>query len=153
MHFQPINVCFGNDLDIEDLISHHAFWHKSCHLKYSGSRLTRTKKRKTDHNEESGRMPTKRQALNINNCMFCEMESEEGDPLHQVLTFDADANIRDMVTELQDTKLLAQIGTEDLIAKEAKYHLKCLVKVRNRYRSYQRKNEEQQQATINEKNG
>ena len=56
-----------------------------------------------------------------------------------------------MVAELQDTKLLAQIGTEDLIAKEAKYHLKCLVKLRNRYRSYQRKNQELQQATINEK--
>jgi len=26
------------------------------------------------------------------------------------------------VTELQDTKLLTQIGTEDLIAKEAKYY-------------------------------
>ena len=95
------NICFGNDLDVEDLISHHALWHKSCHLKYSGSRLTRTKKRKTDHIEESGRMPTKCQAFNIKNCMFCEMESEERDPL-QVLTFDADANIRDMVTELQE---------------------------------------------------
>ena len=54
-------------------------------------------------------MPAKRQAMNINNCMFCEMESEEGDPLHQVLTFDADVNIRDMVTELKDKKLLAQM--------------------------------------------
>ena len=44
-----------------------------------------------------------------------------------------------MATELQDTQLLAQIGMEDLIAKEAKYHLKCLVKLRNRYRSYKRK--------------
>jgi len=71
-------------------------------------------------------MPTKRQAMNTNNCMFCDMGSEEGD-LHQVLTFDADVNIRAMVTELQDTKLLTQIGTEDLIAKEAKYHLNVLL--------------------------
>jgi len=35
-----------------------------------------------------------------------------------------------MVTELQDTKLLTQIGIEDLIAKEVKYHLKCLVRLR-----------------------
>ena len=54
--------------------------------------------------------------------MFCEKGPEEGD-LHQILTFDADAGIREMVTELQDTQLLAQIGTADLIAKEAKYHL------------------------------
>ena len=25
----PTNICFGNDLDVEDLISHHTFWHKS----------------------------------------------------------------------------------------------------------------------------
>jgi len=67
------------------------------------------------------------------------------------LIFDADANIRAMVTGLQDTKLLTQIGTEDLIAKEAKYDLKCLVRLRNRYRSYQRKNQEKQRVIINEK--
>ena len=43
------------------------------------------------------------------------------------MTFDADASIREMVTELQDTQLLAQIGTEDLIAKETKYHLSVCV--------------------------
>jgi len=79
--------------------------------------------------------------------MFCDMEGN----LHQVLTFDADANIRAMVTELQDTKFLTQIGTEDLIAKEAKYHLNCLVRLRNRYRSYQRKNQEKEQVITNEK--
>ena len=82
--------------------------------------------------------------------MFYEKGPEEGD-LHQILTFDADASIREMVTELQDTQLLAQIGTADLIAKEAKYHLKCLVKLRNRCRSYKRKNQEQEQEIINEK--
>ena len=60
--------------------------------------------------------------MDIKNCMFCEKGSEEGD-LHQILTFDADVGIREMVTELQDTQLLAQIGTADLIVKEAKYHL------------------------------
>ena len=88
--------------------------------------------------------------MNIKNCMFCEKGSKEGD-LHQILTFDADASIQEMVTELQDIQLLAQIGTEDLIAKEAKYHLKCLVKLRNRYRSYKRKNQEKEQEIINEK--
>jgi len=32
----PTNICFGNDITVEDLIIHRAFWHKSCHLKYSG---------------------------------------------------------------------------------------------------------------------
>ena len=36
-------------------------------------------------------------------------------------TFDADENIRSMITELQDTELLARIeGAGDLIARDAK---------------------------------
>ncbi len=44
-----------------------------------------------------------------------------------------------MIIELQDTQLLSQIEGGDLIASEAKYHLKCLVNLRNRYRSPIRK--------------
>ncbi len=61
----------------------------------------------------------------INTCLFCEKGCEEAG-LHQVLTFDADTNICAMVTELQDTSLLARIvDVGNLIAREAKYHLKC----------------------------
>ena len=71
--------------------------------------------------------------------MFCEKGQEEGD-LHLVSTFDADDNIRSMITELQDTELLARIeGGGDLIARDARYHLKCLVSLRNRYRSCTRR--------------
>ncbi len=76
------------------------------------------------------------QAMNIEVCLFWH---EEGD-LHQILTFDADSSIRAMITELQDTLLLASllawIEGGDLIAREVKYHLKCLVNLRNRYRSF-----------------
>jgi len=82
--------------------------------------------------------------------MFCEKGFEEGD-LHQILTFDAGANNREMLTELQDTQLLAKIGTEDLIAKEVKYQLKCLIKLRNRSRSYKRKNQVLKQDVIDER--
>ena len=44
-----------------------------------------------------------------------------------------------MVKELQDTTLLAKIEGGDLIALEAKYHLPCLTKLRNRHRSLSRK--------------
>ena len=74
----------------------------------------------------------------IDTCMLCDKGCEEGS-LHQVLTFDADTSIRAIVTELHDTHLLAKVSDiGDLIAKEAKYHLKCLVNLRNRYRSYVR---------------
>ena len=50
-------------------------------------------------------------------------------------TFDADENIRSMITELQDTELLARTeGGGDLIARDA-----CLVSLRNRYRSCTRR--------------
>ena len=117
-----------------------ASWHKSCHLKYNNSKLEKAKKRSaciSDHDPERKRC--KRQATTIDNCMFCEKGCEESS-LHQVRTFDADTNIRAMVTELQDTHHLAKISDiGDLIAREAKYHLKCLVNLRNRYRSHVRK--------------
>ena len=119
-------------------------------MKYSNSKLKKAQKRKaTNLDDSEERRPSKRQALNIRHCMFCEKGMEEGD-LHHVLTFDADKNIRDIVSDLQDNQLLAQIGSGDLIAKEAKYHLKCLTSLRNRYRSHQRKFT-QAREVINEK--
>ena len=50
-------------------------------------------------------------------------------------TFDADANIRSMITELQDTPSFLLELKEAICYKDAKYHLKCLVSLRNRYRS------------------
>ncbi|KAG5879932.1 hypothetical protein JTB14_008397 [Gonioctena quinquepunctata] len=76
--------------------------------------------------------PSKRVALDVDCCLFCEKGKDEG-PLHQVSTFHTD-----MITELNDTQLMTRI-IGDLIAKEAKYHLACLVQLRNRYRSLTRK--------------
>ena len=47
-----------------------------------------------------------------------------------------------MVTELNDAQLLAaRIVGGDLIAMEVKYHLKCMVNLRNRYSSLVRKSD------------
>ena len=70
--------------------------------------------------------------MDIKNCMLCEKGVEEGD-LHQTLTFDADANIREMITELQDTQRRHNFQRSEL-------SFKCLIKLRSRYRSYKRKN-------------
>ncbi len=117
----PTTIFLGSDFTADDLLAHRASWHKSCRLKYSISKLTRAKKRKADCAEPE-RVPRKRQAMNVTNCMFCDKGSEVGD-LHQIVTFDADANIREMIVALQDTQLLAKIDGGDLIAKEVKYHL------------------------------
>ena len=43
-----------------------------------------------------------------------------------------------MATEMNDADLLTKLADRDLIAIEAKYHLACLTKYRNQYRSHTR---------------
>lgn len=145
----PTDVYFENESSAS-FSAHSASWHKNCHLKYNNSKLKKAKKRNSCMDElESERRTSKRQAIVMDVCLFCQKGNEEGD-LHQVLTFDADTNIRTMITELQDTMLLSRIDGGDLIAKETKYHLKCLVNLRNCFRSHTRKSSQQQQ-NIHEK--
>ena len=136
----PTSISFGSDVTASDFEINFASWHKSCHLKFNNTKLARAKKRGISRDNECPRRPSKkRRPINAFNCLFCEKGQEEGD-LHLVSTFDADENIRSMITELQDTELLARIeGGGDLIARDAKYHLKCLVSLRNRYRSCTRR--------------
>ena len=47
----PTNIYFGDDINVDDLKSHHVSWHKSCHLKYSASKLARETKIKSSHAE------------------------------------------------------------------------------------------------------
>ena len=56
-------------------------------------------------------------------CVFCD---EKVGVLHSFSTIEADRNLRRIVTDLQDFELLAKISGGDLIAIEAKYHMKCL---------------------------
>ena len=109
----PTNVYFGDDISADDFKSHHASWHKSCHLQYSTSKLIQATHKRKSTVEDPGRSSGKRQAMDNTNCMFCEKGFDEGD-LHKVLTLDANVHIREMLTELQDTQLLAKIGTDDL---------------------------------------
>ena len=44
-----------------------------------------------------------------------------------------------MAIDLEDFQIMARISGGDMISIEAKYHLSCLTKLRNRHRSFQRK--------------
>ena len=102
MRSQQVSA-IGSDITAADFETHSASWHKSCRLKYNNSKLVRAKKRLISQVQDPERSrPMKRQALNISNCLFCEKEQEDGD-LYLVSTFDADANIRSMITELYNT--------------------------------------------------
>ena len=128
----PINVPFALDIDTDVLIKNEASWHKSCYLKFNLSKLQKAKERvsrkrekeegQPEEEEKSPALKNRRQSLTYNkvDCILCGK---------------TDQNIRRMITEINDATLMPKISGDDLIAAEAKYHLKCLTDLRNRYRS------------------
>ena len=122
----PEIVKFGCDETAEDWEFHRASWHKSCYAKFSSCKLEKAKlkrKRSSDSTETSSR--GKRQRLNSEVCCLCKKGAREDDgDLRQVSTFGTDANIRTIITELNDSRLLVRIVGGDLIAIGAKYQAK-----------------------------
>ena len=140
----PLIVKFGCEETAKNFTFHHASWPKSCLAKFNNCKLTRAKKKRELNLDESEEKPRcKRQALDNDVCFLCEKGKDEGE-LHRVSTFDADANIRTMIND--DSHLHVKIVGGDLIAMGTKYHLKCLVDLRNRYRSCVRKSKQDDQS-------
>ncbi len=149
----PVKLHFGTNETADNLASHFESWHKSCYLKFNNSKLGKAKKKRERENDESEAQESKRkkrQALDVQKCFLCETGDEAG-VLHQVSTYDADTNLRTMITELNDAQLLTRIVGGDLIAVEAKYHLKCQINLRNRYRSLIRMSNQETAAETREK--
>lgn len=139
----PVPVAFGADTDVDELIRNRAQWHKSCHAEFNANRLVRAKKRERESTPEStareDRRHRPRKCLDKTSCIFC---TKQDGLLHEFRTLEADVNVRSMARDLQDSDLLTRIeGVGDLIALEAKYHLACLVGLRNRHRTLLRKQE------------
>ena len=65
-------------------------------------------------------------------CFFCKGDAK-AEPLHEFTTFNADKSVKVMATEMNDTDILVKLAD---VAIEAKYHLACLTKYRNQYRSH-----------------
>ena len=139
----PVNVPFALDIDTDVLIKNEASWHKSCYLKFNLSKLQKAKERvfrkrekeegQPEEEEKARAIKNRRKSLTNNkeDCILCG----KGGQLHEVTTFSTDQNICRMITEINDATLMPKISGVDLIAAEAKYHLKCLTDLRNRYRS------------------
>ena len=90
------------------------------------------KKRRQEATPESRK--SKRLATGVLNkelYIFC---CEGRGKLHECATKKLDEDLRKMAIKLQDTALLARISGGDLVAIEAKYHLDCLTRYRNKYR-------------------
>lgn len=136
----PVEVKFGSEENVETFVKNRAVWHKTCHIKFSNSKLERVlaKKRKSEEVSDDDRRKSKRiQLPDLKEvCIFCG--KDDGD-LHQVTTLGVDENVRMMATELQDTVLLAKLAGGDMIATECKYHRKCMTSLKNCYNSVLRK--------------
>jgi len=52
--------------------------------------------------------------------------------IHEAATFQVNEHVQACAVLFEDSKLLAKLGTTDMVALEAKYHTKCLVDLYNR---------------------
>lgn len=109
---------------------HRARYHKSCYALFNSTKLKRAQKRKTEAPDEplAGGKFTRSNALAYTkdtspSCFLCESDKQ---PLHRVSTLSLDARVRECANVLNDEKLLAKLGGEDLIALEASYYASCL---------------------------
>ena len=69
-------------------------------------------------------------------CLSCRKEGEGNDKLGCFSTLETYRSIRQKALKLGDFELLGRMSEGDLIATEAKNHLKCLISLRNQYRSF-----------------
>ena len=137
----PVNVNFGNQGTVESFTHNKASWHKQCHQKFNSSMLHRVhlkRKRESTEGTDCTSGP-KRISLPVHRavCFFREGDAK-AEPLHEFTTLNVDKSMKVMATEMNDADLLTKLAYGDLIAIEAKYHLACLTKYLNQYRSHTR---------------
>jgi len=105
-------------------------------LKFTPSKLEKArqsaKRRKESEEEEAGTRGILREDKQVR-MVKCTEDSDE--ILHDFTSLAMDKKIRDMAKELEDFELLSRISGGDLVAIEAQYHIGCLTKFRNSYRS------------------
>lgn len=159
VNYLPVDIKFEIDnTTVDTLMNNNAKWHQSCHLKFRKakerrSRLLTAETADKEHEDRCGALKRTQKSDTSDFCVIC---NEGGGTLHSFCTLEADTNLRLIAGDLQDFGLLSRISGGDLIAIEAKYHMRCLTNSRNRQRSEQRKTktattwEAQEDGRINE---
>jgi len=98
-----------------------------------------------DDEEDNPSNPTKRvtrknlkiQNFQLSSCFFCDEQDHQSN-LHQCQTISTSQRVQKIAIELSNAKLIAKLSEGDMIATEAKYHHKCLVRLYNQYRNASR---------------
>ncbi|KAG7162446.1 hypothetical protein Hamer_G007990 [Homarus americanus] len=127
------------------LTTRQAKWHKSCRVRYDNLKLQRAQKRKESSGQEAGSgtsaSSTKRTRSNttcvdsMKNALCFFFHQDLGQQYHQVQTLGVDKHVRQAAELLEDTALLAQLSEGDMVAREAKYHKRCLTFLYNKARA------------------
>ena len=125
------------------LRSNHAGWHKYCWLSFCRMKLLRAQKRskkrqqESDDEENDGPVKTRSRLGIVHSieatCFFCD-ESNDKEQLHLASTANIDATVRACAVQLGDSKILTKLAGGDMVAINARYHLSCLTRLRNRLR-------------------
>ena len=130
------------DIDANNFFEKEASWHKSRHLLFSTSKFNKAKERLSRKPKKEQSLPDDDEApayktrrlssYSKDDCILCG----QGGHMREVPTFATDEKLRRMITELQDSKLLRRICEVDLVTTDAKYRLKRMTDLRNRYRHH-----------------
>ena len=127
------------------MVANNALYHQVCKLKYNNTKLQRAEKRtfvtEGEINDTPGVCKRTRfhsrsssiEKIQEAQCFFCRQPAGT-DGVHKVATFQMDSKIRDGATILEDTELLGRLSAGDMVARDAKYHNKCLSVLHTRVR-------------------
>ena len=145
----PATITISGQEDADELIKHSAKWHKSCRLKFSKYKLLCSKEPFKQNIED--RCPVERKSRRISSnvlpktYVFCKKSDST---LHSCSAFNVDANLRSTATKMQDSDLLTCISGGDLVAIEAMYQSKCLLRYKHRFRAFGLKNDNTTEAMV-----
>ena len=73
----------------------------------------------------------------VNCCFFCDQPPAINEELHSVQTKNVDARVRHCAYTLLDERLIAKLSAGDMMAREAKYHARCLAGLYNKMRDFE----------------
>lgn len=144
---KTINVSYLRDDENTEVIftCNKAKFHDSCRLSLNKTQLHRAKKRKStvENNTRISSKYTRQtvdQVLGENvTCFFCDLPSPLKS-LRHASTKEISEHVKQCAIELQDSRILTKLSICDMVAQDAKYHVKCLVSFYNKSRGKQIKN-------------
>ncbi|CAC5413698.1 unnamed protein product [Mytilus coruscus] len=128
------------------MYKNNAKWHKTCYLKFNSTQLKRAQKRHQVDTDDMSENTANRSRKFTRSSLPCKISMKEyvcffcgsnkpDENLHEVTRRNVDIHVRQCALKLQDTALLAKLTAGDLVAQEAKYHVRCLA---NLYRKASR---------------